>query len=103
MAEPLSFAAIRRSLERSIRREVLEEIFAYVNERDPHLWALNPPHDFIRKTVYLTIYKDRDNLGYKELHDRIVGWMPLDPKMISHNMIAAMKTSTSKHNSPGNT
>lgn len=63
----------------------MDAMIAYVELKEPVLWGLVKPRDFVRRQVYIAQYKYAYAVGYDKLTRMIHSWNKLPEKSVTHN------------------
>lgn len=82
----LSFNAIVRDVHHFWNPTKFEQMIQFVKSKEVQLWGLRKDRHYLKKHVYLTVYKDMKNIGYHALYDRIKGWYKPTDRTLRHNI-----------------
>jgi len=77
---------ILNCLKTRIKINTINEIVQFARAKKPKLWAKNRPVSFIKKSVYMALYKDLYGIGYEKLQREFKGIIDVAKKSIIHNV-----------------
>ena len=82
----LSYRDIREAVEQKVRRATVDELVSYLSHHPVHLGGHDQPKHFLRRTVYLQLYKDAYHIGFSELSKATKGWYNVNHKTLDRNI-----------------
>lgn len=83
---PLSFPQVKDKVHKRLGREVVDSIRIFVEKEDVSLWGLNKNSTFLKKSVYIALFKDIKNIGINKLKKEIATWYAPTIKTLNRNI-----------------
>jgi Ni,Fe-hydrogenase III component G len=59
----LTYSSLRKKVHKKVHKETILELHEYLENFDLNLWGLNKDKKFLKKSLYLTLYKDLKGIG----------------------------------------
>ena len=81
----LSYTNLKRYVHNVIPPRIVNEMFIYLNNKSPKLIIMSKVNNFLRKSLYLLLYKDLFNVGHQYLHKRTKNWIVINHKSLREN------------------
>jgi hypothetical protein len=86
MVEEISWNGLKRIVNRAIGEDLMREIHTYCGDKEIKLWGQSKDTYYMKKNLYLCIYKDMMNVGYLQLYSKIKSWYSNSHKSLAHNI-----------------
>lgn len=81
----IQYPSVQEQVHRVVKKKVVKSIVKYLKEANPTLWGMNKPRHFLKKSIYLAIYKDITSKGYMKLASETKTWLGISHKSIAKN------------------
>jgi hypothetical protein len=81
-------AQLRQEVTSKFKTSTFNSFKKYYTEHTPSLWAETKPRNFEKYMLYLTLFKDLENVGFNRLKNSVSDWLKLSNESISHNVQA---------------
>ena len=81
----ITYKYFKDEVRRTLGNDCFYAVRRYVIAKDPKLWGLEQPDDFLEKNLVLCIFKDIEFLGYARLRRMIWRWLKVSDKTLRHN------------------
>jgi len=88
---PLNYTNIKKTVHYKVKEDTIKSIIKYIEknyEDDSFLWGESRNKYFMRKTIYITFFKDIEGIGYDKLQKIIRQWYNVGKESIQHNVHA---------------
>lgn len=67
----MKYPTLKQAVLKKIKKKTFDALFAYVEKHPLKLWGAKKDRLFLRKSVFLALYKDLEHVGYSWLSDMV--------------------------------
>lgn len=82
---PLFYADLRSTVEKTLRRNLVEKMISFVLEKNPSLWGGDGSRNYLKKYIYLVLYKMISGRGFGAVASEFDLNLRIYAKTLSHN------------------
>ncbi len=79
------YKRIQHKVHDRVKKKTVDDMLRYLEKSTPRLWAKKEPRCFLKRSLYITLFKDTTAAGYHSLIDEVRKIYNVSIRSLRHN------------------
>lgn len=78
--------SVKDEVEKTLKKTYFDKVYRFVSSKNPSLWGIEQPRDFLKCALYLLLFKEIHAIGYNQLLHSVRDWHNCSEDSFKHNL-----------------